>query len=134
MAETVCGYPREAIVTILSRDGGKKIFSVGIAEKEAEHEKGLMFCRDLKPKRGLFFIFDDEEKHFFWMKNTPVELAIIYINRNFKVVSVQKGRPFSENLLPSVYPAKFVLEVNWNEGVSIFPGDKVVFNYLGIEK
>ncbi|HQN73902.1 MAG TPA: DUF192 domain-containing protein, partial [bacterium] len=62
---------------------------------------------------------------FFWMKNTTVELAIIYIDRNFNVVSIKRGKPLSEATLPSIFPSRYVLEVNWAEGKKIVPGDSV---------
>lgn len=129
-AEDICGYPKEATVEITSATGGKKLFSVGIAETDAEHEKGLMFCEKLGKDQGLFFVFNVEEPHFFWMKNTPVELAVIYVSRDFKVVSVRRGTPFSTATLPSIYPSMFVLEVNWKEGASVMPGDKVKMKML----
>lgn len=88
-----------------------------IADTPQKHEKG----------RGLFFIFNEDRQHFFWMKNTPIELAIIYINSDFKVVSVRKGEPFSEKTLPSIFESRYILEVNWAEGGKILPGDKVFF-------
>jgi uncharacterized protein len=126
-AEEICSYPAEAEITITSKTGDKISFVVGIAETPAEHEKGLMHCPELKKGKGLFFIFNDDREHFFWMKNTTVELAIIYIDRDFNVVSIKRGKPLSETTLPSIFPSRYVLEVNWAEGVKILSGDKVSF-------
>ena len=124
-AEDICGYPKEASVEITSRTGAKKIFSVGIAETEKEHEQGLMFCKKMEQNQGLFFIFDVERPHFFWMKNTLIELAVIFADRDFNVIAVRKGVPLSKTTLPSVKPSQFVLEVNWEAGKSVLPGDKI---------
>lgn len=86
-----------------------------------------MQCSELKKGTGLFFIFNDDREHFFWMKNTTIELAIIYIDRDFKVVSVRKGKPLDETLLPSGKPSRYVLEINWEEGRKVMQGDKVSF-------
>ncbi|MEJ2113299.1 MAG: DUF192 domain-containing protein, partial [Flavobacteriaceae bacterium] len=49
----------------------------------------------------------------FYMKNTQFPLDIIFINGNHKIVSFQENaKPFNEASLPSVYPAKYVLELN----------------------
>lgn len=114
-------------MTVVSKSNLKKTFKVGIADNSAKHERGLMHCKELKKGRGLFFIFNDDREHFFWMKNTHVELAIVYIDKDFKVVSIRKGLPMSEKTLPSFYPARFALEVNWEEGKEISAGDKVIF-------
>jgi len=126
-AEDVCGYRIDATVSVTSKTGEKSSFNVGIAETPQKHEKGLMHCSELKKGAGLFFIFNDDREHFFWMKNTTIELAIIYIDRDFKVVSVRKGKPLDETLLPSGKPSRYVLEINWEEGRKVMQGDKVSF-------
>lgn len=129
-AENICGYPKDAAVEVTSATGAKKFFSVGIAETDALHEKGLMYCRKMEKDQGLFFIFDNDRQRFFWMKNTTIELAVIFIDRDFNVVSVRRGVPLSKTTLPSVKPVRFVLEVNWSEGAKILPGDKVRLKML----
>lgn len=127
LAETICGYSADAVITVTSKNGEKSFFKVGTAETAEKHEKGLMHCKELKKGTGLFFVFNDDREHFFWMKNTLIELAIIYIDRDFKVVSVKKGKPMSEATIPSIYPSRYVFEVNWIEGAKILPGDKITF-------
>lgn len=129
-AENICGYPKEAAVEVTSATGGKKIFSAGIAETDAEHEKGLMYCKKMEKDQGLFFIFNDDRQRFFWMKNTTIELAVIFIDRDFNVVAVRRGVPLSKTTLPSVRPVRFVLEVNWEAGRSVLPGDKIRLKML----
>ncbi|MBO4699269.1 DUF192 domain-containing protein [bacterium] len=124
-AENICGYPKEAAVEVTSQTGEKKFFSVGIAETDALHEKGLMYCKKMDKNQGLFFIFDNDRQRFFWMKDTTIELAVIFIDRDFSVVSVRHGVPLSKTTLPSVKPVRFVLEVNWEAGKSVLPGDKI---------
>ena len=113
-----------------SQTGEKKFFSVGIAETDSKHEKGLMYCRKMEKDQGLFFIFDNDQQRFFWMKNTTIELAVIFIDRDFNVVSVRRGVPLSKTTLPSVKPVRFVLEVNWETGKSVLPGDKIKLKML----
>ena len=129
-AENICGYPKDATVEVTSDRGEKKFFSVGIAETDSLHEKGLMYCRKMEKDQGLFFIFDNDQQRFFWMKNTTIELAVIFIDREFNVVSVRRGVPLSKTTLPSVKPVRFVLEVNWEAGKSILPGDKIKLKML----
>ncbi|MBR6421664.1 DUF192 domain-containing protein [bacterium] len=129
-AENICGYPKDATVEVTSATGEKKFFSVGIAETDALHEKGLMYCRKMEKNQGLFFIFDNDRQRFFWMKNTTIELAVIFIDRDFNVVSVRRGVPLSKTTIPSVKPVRYVLEVNWESGKSVLPGDKVKLKML----
>lgn len=86
-----------------------------------------MFCDKLPEKTGLLFVFNNDRIHYFWMKNTKIPLAIIYIDKDGKVVSKRKGKPFSEKMLSSIFPVRYALEINWKEGLKIKPGDKVSF-------
>lgn len=126
-AEEICGYKPQATVSIRRSEGNSKNFTVGIADTPQKYEKGLMYCKELKNGTGLFFIFNNDRLHYFWMKNTPLTLAIIYIDHKFTVVSVGKGTPMSTKMVPSLKPVRYVLEVNWEEGKDIKPGDKIVF-------
>ncbi len=129
-AESICGYTQEATVEVTSQTGAKKNFSVGIAETDREHEQGLMYCKKMEQNQGLFFVFNTEKPHFFWMKNTLIELAVIFVDRDFNVIATRKGVPLSKTTLPSVKPSQFVLEVNWEAGKSILPGDKIKLKML----
>ena len=55
-AENICGYSEDATVEVTSATGEKKFFSVGIAETDALHEKGLMYCKKMEKNQGLFFV------------------------------------------------------------------------------
>ena len=80
--------------------------------------------------QGMLFIFDDSSPRYFWMKNTYISLDIIYIDENFRIVSIQKtALPRSEESLPSEKPAKYVVEVNagFTDKYKINKGDKISF-------
>ncbi|MDX1462515.1 MAG: DUF192 domain-containing protein [Marinirhabdus sp.] len=97
-----------------------------VAEGEYETQTGLMYRKSMKDNRGMLFIFPNEIRRSFYMKNTEFGLDIIYLNSNNEVVSIQKNaKPLDQTSLPSEAPAKYVLEVNagltdtWN----LEPGD-----------
>jgi hypothetical protein len=127
LAEKTCGYELKSKVSIFSPTGKKSVFKVGIADTSQAQQKGLMFCDKLTEKTGLLFVFNSDSVHYFWMKNTKLELAIIYIDKNGKIVSIRKGEPYNEQMLSSIFPVRYVLEINWKESLKIKTGDKVVF-------
>lgn len=90
----------------------KKI-SIEIADSPAEREQGLMYRHTMPDSCGMLFKFEVEEQQSFWMKNTIMPLDIIYVGEDMKIVSIAKNTvPYSENGIPSVKPAKYVVEVN----------------------
>ena len=86
----------EPRVTISSRQRGDVAFQVEVADTPAKRELGLQYRRDLAPDRGMIFLFPDESRQTFWMKNTPIPLDMIFIGRDMKVVGiVAQTVPFS---------------------------------------
>ncbi len=84
-----------------------------IAEGDYETQTGLMYRKNMLPNRGMLFIFPNEQRRSFYMKNTEFALDIIYLNSKNEVVSIQKNaQPLDQTSLPSDAPATYVLEVN----------------------
>jgi len=90
-------------------------FNVELANNKDERLKGLMYKKSLSEKQGMLFIFEKEDIHPFWMKNTFVCLDIIWIDKDKKVVFISKNnKPCRENFCQSIIPdkrAKYVLEI-----------------------
>ena len=88
------------------------LVQVELAKTAGEQQRGLMYRRELAKDKGMLFIFGEESPRSFWMKNTYVELDIIFIGADKKIVSVAKRAvPLSETSRPSGKPASYVLEV-----------------------
>lgn len=112
-----------------------KCFYVDLAVTFAEQEKGLMYKEKLEENKGMFFIYKKEDIYSFWMKNTLIPLDIIWINKDNKVVYVNKNsQPCRQVICPSINPnlkAKYVLEINAGlvDKYNIKPGDNVEMKY-----
>tara|TARA_Y100000310_G_scaffold210577_1_gene211212 strand:- start:4209 stop:4640 length:432 start_codon:yes stop_codon:yes gene_type:complete len=93
------------------------IVNVEIADNAQERAQGLMFRDFLDDKNGMWFVFDDEDFHSFWMKNTLIPLDIIFISESFEIVDIIYAEPCKTDECESYKPrnaAKYVLEVNGN--------------------
>lgn len=95
-----------------------KRFSVEVANDNATRAQGLMFRDQMPDDHGMLFIFQNERPRSFWMKNTRIPLDIIYLDREFKVVSISADTPPCRSRsgrcpsYPSEGPAQYVLEIN----------------------
>jgi uncharacterized membrane protein (UPF0127 family) len=91
-------------------------FEIEIRDTKEERAEGLMNIEELDEKKGMLFVFDDSSIYSFWMKNTLIELDIIWINENLEIVWIAKNvNPCEEDPCPSYKPqenAKYVLEIN----------------------
>ena len=121
------GEPQVIIVT----QGGRRVaFQVEVADTPAKRERGLQYRRELPEGGGMIFLFPVESRQSFWMKNTPIPLDIIFIDRNMKIVGiVEQATPFSLDARAVASPSLYVLEINGGlaRRHGIRPGDSVSF-------
>jgi uncharacterized membrane protein (UPF0127 family) len=67
------------------------------------------------PREGMIFVFDDDSRHSFWMKDCKVALDLVWLDANGRVVFTAVDRPpcpatgDCPSILPPV-PARFVVE------------------------
>lgn len=75
---------------------------VEVADTSEEREKGLGGREGLFPNHGMLFIFDEDGRHGFWMKDMRFALDIIWISHDGVVVHIE------EDVGPETYPAAFL--------------------------
>ena len=75
---------------------------VSIANTPQAHEAGLGGRTGLAPDEGMLFIFREEGKHVFWMKDMSFPIDIVWIASDGRVVYL------AQNVSPDTYPMSFV--------------------------
>lgn len=101
---------------------GDKEYNVSLAITEEEKERGLQGKKELDQDEGMLFIYDEPQTVTFWMQATEVPLDIIFIDDEFEVISVHKGKPFDETPITE-NEVLLVLEVNQDSGIQ--PGNEL---------
>ena len=102
-------------ITIILPDNFK--VKAELALTKAETEKGLMHRETLPEDSGMLFVFNEETPHYFWMKNTFVNLDMIFIGRDQTVNQAWENVPRSYVYTPDNQVAirggiaKYVLEL-----------------------
>jgi hypothetical protein len=123
-------------VTISTKGSREVAFLVEIADTAGKREMGLQYRRNLADDRGMIFLFPSESPQTFWMKNTPISLDMIFINRDRKIVGiVERTVPFSLDSRSVTAPSQYVLEINAGlaRRYGIQTGDSVRFEGIKIE-
>jgi uncharacterized membrane protein (UPF0127 family) len=120
----------------ISTKGREVEFLVEIADTAGKRQMGLQYRQSLADDRGMIFLFPSESVQTFWMKNTPISLDMIFINRNRKIVGiVERAVPFSLDQRSVTEPSQYVLEINGGlaRRYGIQTGDSVRFEGIQIE-
>ena len=110
----------------------KKIgeFLVAIVNTPEKMQYGLMNLEHLDSGNGMLFIFDNSQIINMWMKNTLIPLDMIFIDQNNQIINIKNhAKPLSLQVIPSIKPAKKVLEINANlsKKLGIQVGQKIVY-------
>lgn len=71
-----------------------------IADTPQKAELGLMNRDSLGEHKGMIFPFKEEDSRLFWMKNTFINLDIIFITADKKISSISENVPRSYQNTP----------------------------------
>ncbi len=91
-------------------------YSLEIANTLATREKWLMNREYLGENSWMIFVFEKEDTHKFWMKNTLIPLDMIRLSSWLQVIYIANAIPCKQEICPIYWPdklAKYVLEINW---------------------
>lgn len=104
--------------TVQIRAAGAKShqFDVWLALSPAEKSQGLMFVRDLPADRGMLFLYDRPTEAGIWMKNTYIELDIVFIAADGRIVKIaERARPHSLQTISAGQLVTAVMELKGGE-------------------
>ena len=107
---------------------GKDTYQIEIARTREEQTKGLMYRETIKPDEGMIFIYNQDRKLSFWMKNTLVPLSIAYISKDGIIKEIYSMKPESLTPVKSIHSVRYALELPLGSfeksGASV--GDRII--------
>lgn len=104
--------PSPVFLSIETRSGTER-FIIEIADEQSEREVGLMYRTDLPQNQGMLFDFGTDRMVTMWMRNTPLSLDMVFIDRSGRVVRVAENTtPYSSSIISSQGAVRYVLELN----------------------
>ena len=107
-----CEEQSPAGLPVVKMKIGSENFSIEVARSKDEQEKGLMKRDSMPADHGMIFVFDKEEVHRFWMKDTRFPLDIIFLNSKGRVVSIHQMQAYDLAETSSDFPAQYAVELN----------------------
>jgi len=85
---------------------------VEVAKTPEERNNGLMGRKHLGKDEGMLFIFEVEDVHGFWMKNTLIPLSIAFIDKEGRIIKITDMKPLSLKSHAPPRPVLYALEMN----------------------
>ena len=114
-------------VVIYASSGERVEVEAEIADDPTEQRRGLMERTELAENAGMLFVFDQEQRLSFFMKDTLIPLSVAFIEAEGYIVDIQDMQPLDLTRHRSAEPANYALEVNQGffreHGVEV--GDRV---------
>ena len=90
---------------------------VEVAEPAEERRTGLMNRASLAPDAGMLFVFPEETRGSFWMKNTLVPLSIAFLDGRGRVLRILDMEPCRRDPCPLYDPdVSYVAALEVNRG------------------
>ena len=90
---------------------GPPNLDVEVATTPSQRARGLMGRTHLADGTGMLFVFEQADRHCFWMKDTPLPLSVAFLADDGAVVGIADMQPQTTELHCASKPVRFALEV-----------------------
>ena len=90
-------------------------YALEVAADDIARQRGYMGREKIGPRDGMIFVFDDDGRHSFWMKDCKVSLDMVWLDTNLRIVWIAVDRTPcpAKGDCPSIappFPARYVVE------------------------
>ena len=98
-----------------------------VAATDQNRQVGLMNRKAMAPQHGMLFVFNHENTHCMWMRNTLLPLSVAFMDAGGTIINIEDMQPQTEDNHCARRPARFALEMNlgWFAQRGIKPGMKL---------
>ncbi len=98
---------------IVNDEGLTHVFDVYVARDFEQKRRGLMYVRSMPATTGMLFVYEDDDYHSMWMKNTYIPLDMLFVRGDGSVSSINADTvPLTLTSQAPVEPIRYVLELN----------------------
>jgi uncharacterized membrane protein (UPF0127 family) len=123
-------YPESRFITLFI---GEEKFIVEIADDYEKRAVGLMFRKDIPDNFGMLFVYAEEDYRGMWMKNTLINLDLIFMDSSKEIIDIIPDVPPCKadpcQTYVSKEKARYVLELKGgrSESLGLKKGSRIYF-------
>lgn len=100
-----------------------RVLTLWVADTPEKRKQGLMFNESLADNTGMLFVFDKPSEQCMWMKNTPIELGVVFLDEDRNVLAEHVMAPHDLTSHCSNGPAMWAIEAS-PASLGLIPNDK----------
>ena len=122
----------QSAMPVMELTAGMHRIEAEVAANDPNRQLGLMNRKSMPQQHGMLFVFNHQNTHCMWMRNTLLPLSVAFVDANGVIINIADMKPQTEDNHCAKQPARYALEMNlgWFAQRGIKPGTKLG----GIEK
>lgn len=98
------------VVEVVTPSG--QILYLEKAQTNGEKSTGLMHRKTLPHNRGMWFVYQKPQVLCFWMKNTPIDLALLVLDQENRIQEIHHLKPLDETRVCSKVKGSTAMEIS----------------------
>ena len=108
--------------------------SLEVRDTDEGRGLGLMFRESLDESEGMLFVFETASRYRFWMKNMKINIDMIFLSQDKKIIYIAKNAPPCDAEPCTLYTpeseALYVIETSsgFSDRHNLIEGDQVIFS------
>lgn len=116
-----------ATAVFTNRAGDEVSLLVEIADEPDERSLGLMFRESMPENSGMLFLYENDHRTGFWMKDTLIPLSIAFVAADGSIIDIQDMEPETteSHKPPASYRNAIEANQGWFERNGVAVGDTV---------
>ena len=113
IAVAACAEQSQTFVIKIQRAYDNTVVPIRVeaAITAAQQQHGFMGRRHIPDGTGMLFVYTQDIKLQFWMKDTPHPLSIAFIDSQGRIREIKDMAPYSLATVSSTYAVRYALEV-----------------------
>ncbi len=119
---------KSAIITLIILTN---VLNIELATNDFQREKGLMNRKSWGKIDGMLFVHEKPAQAAYWMKNTYLDIYMVFMDENFKPLEIYKPETLStKTIFSSNCNIKYVLEINTKHSNLVFGNFNIISEKL----
>ena len=102
----------QSAMPVLELTSGMYRIEAEVAATDPHRQLGLMNRKSMPPQHGMLFVFNHENTHCMWMRNTLLPLSVAFMDASGTIINIEDMQPQTEDNHCARRPARFALEMN----------------------